>query len=139
MLDQLLGRAPGLMGQLASNPQIAQAALSLLSSRQGTIGGTGGLAGLVQAFAQKGMGDMVSSWISTGPNPPVSAGQLHDVLGADVIGQIASKAGVSPTDAASSLASMLPALVDHLSPNGQMPQAASVEGMIGSLMGALGR
>jgi uncharacterized protein YidB (DUF937 family) len=33
-------------------------------------GGQGGLAGLVQTFQAKGLGDIVSSWISTGPTRP---------------------------------------------------------------------
>jgi uncharacterized protein YidB (DUF937 family) len=40
------------------------------------------------------MGDMMSSWISTGPNPAISASQLTDVLGSDTVGQFARKAGV---------------------------------------------
>ncbi|MCK7496463.1 MAG: YidB family protein [Comamonadaceae bacterium] len=56
--------------------------------------GHGGLGGLVQAFQGQGMGDMISSWISTGPNPPISASQITDVLGHDTLSQFAAKAGV---------------------------------------------
>lgn len=138
LMDQILGSAPGIVGQLAKNPQLAQAALSLLSSREGSLGGPGGLAGLVQSFTNSGMGGMMSSWISSGPNPAISADQLQTALGADVIGQVAKKAGISHGDAASGLASMLPSLVDHLSPDGQMPDMSKVEGMLGSLLGSIG-
>ena len=138
LLDTLLQNAPEMAGQLTKNPQLVKAALGLLSSSPNSVGGSGGLGGLITAFQQKGLGDMVSAWISTGPNPPVSAGQVTDVLGADVIGQFAKQAGVPETEAAPSLAAMLPALVDHLTPNGQVPQAGALEGALGSLLRRLG-
>jgi uncharacterized protein YidB (DUF937 family) len=139
LFDQLLQAAPGLAGQVARNPQLVSAAASLLSQRPGSIGGTGGLAGLVSAFEQKGLGNLVNAWVSTGPNPPVSAAQVQQVLGSDVVQQIATHAGLSPGDASSSLATLLPALIDHLTPNGQVPQAGALEGMLSSLLGGLGK
>jgi uncharacterized protein YidB (DUF937 family) len=88
----------------------------------------------VSAFQQKGLGDMVGSWISTGPNPPVSAAQLTDVLGDQTIGQFASKAGVSPSDAGSLLAGLLPSAIDQLTPNGKLPDAGGLEGALASLL-----
>ena len=63
----------------------------------------------------------MSSWISTGPNPPVSAAQVTDVLGQDTVGQFASKAGVPVSEAGSLLATLLPAAIDHLTPGGSRP------------------
>jgi uncharacterized protein YidB (DUF937 family) len=139
LFDQLLQSVPSLAGQLARNPQIVSAAASLLSSKEGSVGGTGGLAGLVGAFEQNGLGDMVNAWISRGPNPPVSASQLQSALGSDVIGQYAAKAGLSQADAGSTLAALLPALIDHVTPNGQVPQSGALEGVLGSLLGSLGK
>jgi len=34
-----------------------------------------------------GLGDMMASLISTAPNPPISAGQLTDVLGGETLGR----------------------------------------------------
>ena len=48
----------------------------------------GGLQGLVQSFHDKGMGGLVSSWISSGPNPPISGDQVHQVLGRQVFGRL---------------------------------------------------
>jgi uncharacterized protein YidB (DUF937 family) len=36
----------------------------------------GGLSGLVQNFQQNGLGEVISSWIGTGQNLPISSGQL---------------------------------------------------------------
>ena len=69
------------------------AIISLMRSaprtRVSSIGGSGGLGGLISAFQQKGLGDMISSWISTGPTPAISATQVTDVLGAVTISQFA--------------------------------------------------
>jgi uncharacterized protein YidB (DUF937 family) len=138
-LDGLLKSAPAVAQLATSNPQILKAALALLSTRDASVGGTGGLGSLVSAFEQKGLGGMVGSWIATGPNPPVSATQLESVLGSGVLGQFAQKAGIPMADAGGALASVLPTLVDHLTPQGQMPQVGDLEHGIGSLLGMLGR
>jgi uncharacterized protein YidB (DUF937 family) len=144
LLDELLsqggGQGLGALAKIAAqNPQLIQAAISLLSHNQGTIGGPGGLGSLIGAFEKGGLGNVVSSWVGGGPNLPVDPGQLASALGPDVLGQVAQHAGVSPTDAAGGLASILPELVNHLTPNGQVPAAASLESTLGSLLGALGR
>ncbi len=139
LFDRLSQAVPGLASQLGCNPQVLAAAASLLSQKEGTVGGAGGLAGLITAFEQKGLGNVIAGWISTGPNPPVSASQLTDVLGADTIKQFAAKAGLSPAEASSSLASMLPAVVDHLTPGGEIPQGSALENVLGSLMGSFGK
>ncbi|MBM4117950.1 MAG: DUF937 domain-containing protein [Gammaproteobacteria bacterium] len=91
------------------------------------------------AFQKKGLGDMIAGWISTGPNPPVSAAQVTDVLGQDTLRQFASKAGVSLADAGSLLAGPLPAAVDHLTTDGKVPETNALEGLLGSLLSKPGR
>jgi uncharacterized protein YidB (DUF937 family) len=115
------------------------AVLALLSSKNTSVGGSSGLGGLVAQFQQAGLGDMMSSWISTGPNPPISGQQVTQVLGSDVISQFAKQAGVSHGDAGSLLASLLPSVVDQLTPDGQVPHSTGLESTLGSLMGMLGR
>jgi uncharacterized protein YidB (DUF937 family) len=140
LLDNLMKQAGGLGGlaELAmKNPQAVAAVMSLLSSRDTSVGGIGGLGGLVGAFQKKGLGDMVASWISTGPNPPVTANQVTDVLGSDVVKQFAAKAGVSGSEAGGLLASLLPAVVDHLTPNGKVPESNALESTLGGLLSQL--
>lgn len=140
LLDDVMKQAGGLgaVGNLASlaaqHPQAVAAVISLLSSRDTSVGDAGGLAGIVNAFQKKGLGDMVNSWISTGPNPQVSAGQLKDVLGGDVLKQFATKAGVSHQDAGGLLASLLPAVIDHLTPDGSVPATNNLESSLGGLL-----
>ena len=86
----------------------------------------GGLSGLVQGFQSKGLGDIINSWISTGHNLPISPDQVTQALGHDQVNQMAASAGVSPAAASSSLAALLPALIDKLTPNGQVPHQSSL-------------
>lgn len=95
----------------------------------------GGLGGLIGKFEQAGLGNVISSWISTGQNLPISADQLHNVLGSDTIAQIARQLGLGQGDAAGQLAQMLPQVVDKLTPNGQAPSGGL--GDLGSLLGSL--
>jgi uncharacterized protein YidB (DUF937 family) len=106
LVDGLFKQAGGLATVAAQNPQAVAAVISLLSSRDTSVGGSGGLGGLVEAFQKKGLGDMVASWISTGPNPPISAKQVSDVLGSDILKQFATKAGVPQSEAGGLLAGL---------------------------------
>lgn len=139
MLDDLLGQAGGVADLIKKNPALVAAAVSLLSSRQGSLGPQDGLGGLIGAFQKKGMGDVMSSWISTGANKSISAGQIADVLGQDTLAKFGQQAGIGAGDAGSVLAGLLPGLINGLTPKGEVPQAASLEGALGSLLSGLGR
>jgi uncharacterized protein YidB (DUF937 family) len=138
-LMQGAGGGGGLADIIKKNPAIISAVLSMLSSQQGSIGPSNGLGGLIDAFKSKGLGDAMSSWIATGPNQAVTPQQISDVLGSDVLGQFSRKAGIPQGDAGSVLASLLPGLIDGLTPQGQVPSPTSLEGSLGSLLGSLGR
>ena len=131
------GSLGGLVDLVAKNPQIIAAVAGLLSTRDTSVGGSGGLGGLISAFQGKGLGDMMSSWISTGPNPPVSAAQVTDVLGGDTMGQFARKAGIPMGEAGSILAGLLPTVIDKLTPEGKVPDTNSLENTLSSLLGKL--
>jgi uncharacterized protein YidB (DUF937 family) len=139
LLDDLMAQSGGIADIIKKNPQLVAAAVSMLSTKQGSVGGTGGLDGLVNAFQRGGMGDVMSSWIGTGANQQLSPGQLSDVLGPDMMSQFGRAAGVSGADAGDALSSLLPALVNGLTPRGQLPQGDSLEGMLGGLVKGLGR
>jgi len=85
-------------------------------------GRAGGLDGVLQSLQGCGLGDTVNSWIGTGHNLPVTGEQLQSALGSGVVQDLAAKLGVSPSDAASHLSQLLPGIVDHLTPNGEVPE-----------------
>ena len=137
MLEDLMKQAGGVAELVQKNPQAVAAVLALLSSRDNSVGGGGGLGGLIGQFQKAGMGDMMSSWISQGPNPPISTQQVSQVLGGDVLSQFASRAGLSSGQAGSALAALLPAVIDQLTPEGKVPQANQLDDTLGSLLGML--
>ena len=97
----------------------------------------GGLAGLVQAFQAKGLGNIVSSWVSTGANLPISAGQIREALGAERVQQLAQRIGLSPEAVGSKLAEILPTAVDKLTPDGKLPEGGALEQAMNLLKGKL--
>jgi uncharacterized protein YidB (DUF937 family) len=115
LFDQVVGALSG--NQAAGNSNLLETVLQLVNNPQ-----TGGLGGLLQAFERGGLGNIVSSWVSTGQNLPISAEQIQSVLGNSTLQGLAEKLGISHEQVAGSLASMLPQVVDHLTPNGEVPQ-----------------
>ncbi len=73
ILDQIGDLANNLLG--GSQGQ----ANSLLNLVMQILGDSsrGGLSGLVQNFQRNGLGDVISSWIGTGQNLPISPDQLR--------------------------------------------------------------
>ena len=64
---------------------------------------------------------------------------MQQVLGSNTLQQVAEKAGISPDQAKSSLAELLPTLVDKLTPNGQVPEHSSLLEMGERLLSSLGK
>lgn len=94
----------------------------LLPAVLGMVGGAGGLGGLVTKLKQGGLGDQAKTWISPeATNAPVSGQQVTEALGQDKVDELAKQAQVSPQEAAEGLATVLPATVDKLTPQGEVP------------------
>ncbi|HXY55447.1 MAG TPA: YidB family protein [Nitrospirota bacterium] len=127
LFDQLKG---GLASKLGGTnvSGILDHAMSLINNPA-----TGGLPGFIEAFKNKGLGDIVSSWISTGENKPISPDQIKQALGSDKIQQIAEKLGISKDLASQHLSDLLPQIIDKLTPNGKLPE----EGKLGEALSLL--
>ena len=150
LLDSVLGAAAGSMmgGNQQQQPQGGGlggmlgglgglgALLPVIVGMLGNDSQHGGLGGLLEKFNQAGMGDAAKSWVGHGENAQISGDQLGQVLGGDMMGDIAAKLGLSHGDAAGQLANVLPGLIDKLTPHGQVP--AGGLGNSGDLMGMLG-
>lgn len=137
LLDSLIGAA----GQMMGGGQNGAGGLDLgnliggLLNNSGAI--QGGLPGLLQQLQAGGLAEHVQSWISQGANLPVTADQISVALGgaAGSLGQMAQQVGASHVDLAGQLAQALPGLVNHLTPNGQLPGADMLSQMLSQLMG----
>ncbi len=87
----------------------------------GLIEKHGGIQGIVSQLEQQGLGGTVRSWVGSGENLPISAEQIHQVFGSQVVQELAAKVGMSPQDLAAKLSAVLPQAVDKLTPAGTVP------------------
>jgi uncharacterized protein YidB (DUF937 family) len=119
LIDDLGNKAANSMLGDSSNP-LATGLLHMINNNPG------GLSGMLQSFHDKGLGGLVSSWVSTGQNLPITADQIQHVLGAEQVKELAAKAGISPDIASNAISQLLPSLVDKLTPSGEMPQHSTL-------------
>lgn len=130
LLDSVAGALTGQQGG-AGGGDLLGAVIGMLANGSSV----GGLGGLAEKFRQGGAGDVMSSWIGTGENLPLSPGQLQDVLGSDLLGQLAQQFGLNSDDLAAQLTQVLPQAVDQATPDGRLPEGGL--GDIGALLGKL--
>jgi uncharacterized protein YidB (DUF937 family) len=95
----------------------------------------GGVQGLADKFGQHGLGEVAASWIGKGGNLNITPEQIQSVIGHGPIADFAKKVGISPEQASSALAGLLPEAVDRLTPNGEAHEAG---GLLDQLPGGLG-
>ena len=86
----------------------------------------GGLGGLIAKFQKGSAGDVMNSWIGSGPNKPIDPGTLGQVVGQATLKDIAARAGMSEQDLLDKLAQALPQVVDRLTPQGRLPTADEI-------------
>jgi uncharacterized protein YidB (DUF937 family) len=120
LLDDIVGKISGMLGSSEGEQSgLIEGIMQMLESK--------GLGGLVQSFQEKGLGNVISSWIGTGENRPISADQIQEVLGDDVMQKIAATAGIPPEELSGKLAEVLPGLIDKLTPDGAIPEGGLLE------------
>ena len=97
----------------------------------------GGLQGLLAKLQAGGLGEASRSWVGTGANEPVAPDQLGSALGPDLMAMIARQMGGNTQQASSTMAELLPDLIDRLTPQGQLPDDNGLGGL-GALLGGGG-
>ena len=131
LLGNLLGNLGGSNAGGNSDHTVISSIFELINNKQ-----VGGLEGLVSKMTSGGLGNVVNSWIGTGKNESVNSSQISNVLGSDIVGQVASKLGISPDAAAGQIATHLPTIVDKLTPEGNITSSSksmSVQDILGSI------
>jgi uncharacterized protein YidB (DUF937 family) len=83
----------------------------------------GGLPALSAKFEQQGLGHLVQSCVGPGTNLPVSAEQIHQVLGSAAVQELAAKFGLNPQQFAQKLAEILPQAVNQMAPAAATPKS----------------
>jgi uncharacterized protein YidB (DUF937 family) len=95
----------------------------IVSAIMNLIGGqSGGLNGLISQFNSKGLGDVVSSWVGTGKNLPITADQIQKALGDDTINSLTAKLGMDKNALTDQLSKLFPKVMDKLTPQGKVPE-----------------
>ena len=112
-------------GQTAAGPQGGQPAQTAQPS-QGTAqpgggGMFGGLSDLLAKLQASGDSKAVDSWVANGANAPIAPERLETALGQQTVASLARQAGVSEEVLLAKLSTVLPGLVDKLTPNGNVP------------------
>lgn len=97
----------------------------------------GGLQQLVSSFQQKGLGDVVGSWVSKGENLPISPDQIQSALGPDQLSRMSQQTGLDAGSLAGQLSKLLPGVVDKLTPDGGLPKEGVRQDMLGDLLKGL--
>ena len=91
---------------------------------------SGGLGDLLNQLQQKGHGDAANSWVSNGPNKQIAPGDLANALGADQIDSLSAQSGLSRDELLKGLSQYLPDAVNHLTPDGRLPDENEVSGRL---------
>lgn len=123
LMDDIKGAAGGALGNLGGqNSGIVNALLQMFTHNE-----QGGLQGMIQSFQQKGLGNVIQSWIGKGENQPVSKEQIREGMGEERIQNLSTKTGQSPDTVASKLQEVLPNVMDKLTPDGSVPQGNALQ------------
>ena len=130
LFDEVLAMAGSSASQQSQHSSAMDAILNYINSPQ-----VGGVAGLQQMFQQRGLGSIVSSWIGSGQNLPISADQLQNVLHSGALQEAAQKAGMDPSQLTNMMSTLLPHLVDKLTPNGQLPEPGALQQLLKGFTG----
>jgi uncharacterized protein YidB (DUF937 family) len=128
LFDEVLSMAGSSMGQQPEHAGGLTAIMGYINSPQ-----VGGVAGLEKMFQQGGLGGVFSSWVGSGQNLPVSADALQNVLHSGALQEAAQKGGLDPNQLAGMMTTLLPHLVDKLTPDGQVPDAGALQSMLKGL------
>lgn len=129
-LGSLLGGLLGGGRSGSGSGNILGALLGALGGGSGTGSGSNPLGGLLEMLTKSGLAEQKDSWVGTGQNQSVTGEQIQQALPDETLHKVAEQAGVTPEQAASDLARTLPQAVDKLTPEGRLPQAASLEELV---------
>lgn len=129
-IEDLIGSVMGGQGgfDLGKLTQMAGPLMEMIQKQ-------GGLGSIVSQLQNSPIGSQVNSWIGTGSNESVSPDQVEQALGADKVQELAQESGLSEQDVAGGLSALLPNLINQVTPNGSIPGADQIQGILKGLPG----
>jgi uncharacterized protein YidB (DUF937 family) len=113
-----LGGLAGGMGGMKG-----MALMALLAYMMRGQGGAGGLSSLTDNLRGAGLGGHVDSWVGHGPNQELRPDELARALPPDALADIEQHTGMGRDEVLSELSRGLPGMVNHLTPQGRLPQS----------------
>ncbi len=134
ILDDLLSNS---LGAGAPSPEGSRSLVEGLLEMLSSPDQSGGIGGLSQGFQRRGQGSLVSSWIATGRNEPLSPELVQQVLGAERVSSLSRRAGVSDDIGAGAIATLLPEVVNQLTPEGNVPERSAMSELGKKLLAGL--
>lgn len=132
LFGSVVGALAGAAGGPSGGPSDLSGLLGTLLSQGG------GLPALIEKFQQGGLGHVVASWVGSGENLPISAAQVQQVLGSEFVVGLARQFGLDSQALAEQLSTLLPQVVDRMTPDGRMPAPGAGGAELGDLAGLLG-
>jgi uncharacterized protein YidB (DUF937 family) len=143
----ILTLLPLLLGMLGSKSGSESGSKSGKSGKSGKSTKSGGrksssqsgLEDLIGGFTSGGLGDIVGSWIGGGPNKSISAAQVKQGLGAARLNRLSKQSGLSTGEVAEGLTTLLPVVVNMLTPKAEVPVPSALDSALQGLSGLLPR
>lgn len=111
---------------------------TLLPAVLGMLGGKGstrqtGMHQLVDNMHANGLGDVAQSWVGTGPSQTITADQVPQLLTPAQLTELSTKSGLPQDQVTAGVAAILPEVVNHLTPDGTVPDAPQVQSVTDKL------
>lgn len=115
-------------------PTLLPAVLGMLGGK--TAANQSGLHQVVDTMHANGLGQVAQSWVGSGPNQPISAAQVEQVLTPEQLTELAVKSGLPLDQVSAGVASILPHVVNSLTLEGALPDSTQVQSAAGQLQQA---
>ena len=134
-LDAKGATMSGILGARLGSGGQQQQPNEVMNVLQELLARNGGVQGVISRFTSAGYGEHAQSWVGGDPLP-VTGNQVSEVFTPEEIQGWASRLGVDPDKMRVVLAEAIPQVVDHLTPNGQVPTenaSAALSGLVGRL------
>jgi OmpA-OmpF porin, OOP family len=121
LFDGLIRDIADRFGLGSSAGPLIQEVLNMITNSAGGIGG------FLNTLKSTGLGSELVSWLGNANAAPLSVQELNRVVSPTVLGNIASRVGLSTSAVSPALAYALPKLIGVLTPGGKIPVSPEIQ------------
>ena len=94
---------------------------------------------IIASLKEKGLKDTVASWVGTGENQPINPEKIKEALGVQKIEELVAQAKMKASEVPQALSSLLPQIIDKLTPDGKEPENGIASTAVNLLKGLQSR